>query len=71
MQEAARRKLDEAMVTMAYLKSQAAVRSNEHAQFMADLEASMSSHEKRMKKQEETSRALDHVWISLCPRLGS
>jgi hypothetical protein len=62
--------MEDTMVVMAHLENKAAARVREHAQFMADLEASMRSHEKRMEKQEETAWALDQRVDKLVSSIG-
>jgi septal ring factor EnvC (AmiA/AmiB activator) len=56
--EAARKEMEDAMIVMAHLEAKAASRIQEHAEFIATIEAGIKSHESRIAEREETSDLL-------------
>jgi chromosome segregation ATPase len=68
--EAARREMEDTMIVMAHLESKAAARIKEHADFIAYMEESARSHERRMKEQEEMSKELDRRISNLVSSIG-
>jgi chromosome segregation ATPase len=68
--EAARKEMEDTLVVMAHLEAKAAARIKEHAEFIADFEASLRSHDKRMAKQDERSVALDERVDKLVSSIG-
>jgi chromosome segregation ATPase len=68
--KAARREVEDALVVMAHLESQAAARVKEHSEFIALHEAAMASYDKRLLNQEARSAEIDARLDKLVSSIG-